>query len=780
MQELLPGEASQPAEGQDQDALPGLRLSPRGPRLPLALPLALLIAALSGVLLSLSLPPAGWWPLAFVAPIPFLWLLRGSAPGRGALLGFAFGIAYFGPLLYWILLFGELAWISLVLMSGAYLAVFGVLAPAIWRPEHPIRSTFGLAALWTVLEWIRGAFPLGGFAWGQLGSTQLEAPTLPLASVTGVWGVSFLVLLVAGLLLLALERWGRGAARPLVLVVACGALVLAPAAIPIPGPEGRTFDIAVIQVNVESVEHLQGFDEDIAVAHLNIEQHLTLRDDPPDLIVWGEGALDPGAFADPATFAAVTDAIATVGAPTLAGAVVDHPDGTQTTSTMVFDGSGRVVDRYDKVHLVPYGEYVPFRRLLDPFIAAIDQVPVDRTPGERVRTVPVPGLPPIGTPICYENSFGSIDREMVRQGAALLVVTINNASYERTAASEQHLGMTRLRAVENARWVVHGAVSGISAFVDPEGRVVDRRELFEPALMRRDIVASSRTTVYSRYGDWVPWGSLLLVLALIAVPRGRRRPDRGPGPLPEDPRVLVVLPTYEEKDTIAEVLAGLLALPHRLETLVVDDGSPDGTGAIVRTKAEADSRVRLVERPSKGGLASAYAIGFRRGIEEGYDLIVEMDSDLSHRPDELPGLLEAVRRHDMVIGSRYVPGGKVTNWGVVRLALSRLGNAYARTWLGFDVHDATSGFRVYRCPALEQITTNPIRSDGYGFQIELAWLAWNAGLSLGEAPITFQEREHGQSKISRRIVFEALWLVTVWGLRDRFRPGRARSELPHS
>jgi hypothetical protein len=339
--------------------------------------------------------------------------------------------------------------------------------------------------------------------------------------------------------------------------------------------------------------------------------------------------------------------------------------------------------------------------------------------------------------------------------------------------------MSRLRAVENARWVVHGAVSGISAFVDPQGRVVDRRALFEPALMRRDVAASTRTTVYTRFGDWVPWGSLLFVLALIAVRQQRRRPTRDPGPLREDPRVLVVLPTYNEKHTVSQVLDGLLALPHRLDALVVDDGSPDGTGAIVRAKAEADSRVRLVERSHKGGLASAYAVGFRRGIEEVYDLIVEMDSDLSHRPDELPRLLEAVRSRDMVIGSRYVPGGQVTNWGAARLALSKLGNAYARTWLGIGVHDATGGFRVYRRGALEEITASPIRSDGYGFQIELAYRAWNAGLSVGEAPITFQEREHGQSKISRRIVFEALWLVTIWGLRDRLKPER-RLKQPHS
>ena len=177
-----------------------------------------------------------------------------------------------------------------------------------------------------------------------------------------------------------------------------------------------------------------------------------------------------------------------------------------------------------------------------------------------------------------------------------------------------------------------------------------------------------------------------------------------------------------------------------------------------------------MERPRKSGLASAYAVGFERAIGGGYDLAVEMDSDLSHRPEELPRLLEAVERHHLVIGSRYIPGGSVTNWSRARVALSRAGNLYARFCLGFDVHDATSGFRVYRREALEEITATPITSDGYGFQIELVYRAWNLGLSVGEAPISFREREHGQSKISRRIVVEALWLVTRWGLGARFRP----------
>lgn len=720
--------------------------------------------------MSLSLPPAGWWPLAYLAPMPLLWLVRGSRPRRSALVGFVFGVCYFGALLYWILLFGELGFASLVLMSGGYVAVFGALAPAVWRPERPVLSTIGLAGLWTVLEWVRGAFPLGGFGWGQLGSTQVDAPDLPLASVAGVWGLSFVVLLVAGLLLLALERRGRGVVRPLVPVLVAAALVLAPALIPVPAPDGRELDVAAVQVDVDSVQHLVGADEDIAVAALNVEQHLRLEGDPPDLAIWGEGALDPAALMDPASAAAVVDAIARVGAPTVAGAVVNDPDGSQHTATLAFDGDGAVVDRYDKVHLVPFGEYVPWRGVLERFIDAVDQIGVDRVPGERVENLSVAGLPAFGTPICYENSFPSIDRAMVRGGAEFLVVTINNASYGRTAASEQHLEMSRLRAVENGRWVVHAAVSGISAFIDPQGNVVDRRGLFEPAVMRRTILASSRETLYTRFGDWVPWGSLALVLVLVALPRGRRRRRPEPEGLPRDPRILVILPTYDERETIGEVLDGLLVLPRRIDALVVDDGSPDGTGAVVRTRAEEEPRIRLLQRPRKSGLASAYAEGFRRGLEEGYDVVVEMDSDLSHRPEELPRLLDALDRHDLVVGSRYVPGGSVTNWSRFRVALSRAGNRYARFCLGIDAHDATSGFRAYRRAALEAITRAPVRSDGYGFQVELVYRATIAGLSVGEAPISFRERAHGHSKISRRIVVEALWLVTLWGLRARFRP----------
>jgi dolichol-phosphate mannosyltransferase len=236
-----------------------------------------------------------------------------------------------------------------------------------------------------------------------------------------------------------------------------------------------------------------------------------------------------------------------------------------------------------------------------------------------------------------------------------------------------------------------------------------------------------------------------------------------------EPRTLVILPTYNERATIAEVLAGVLAAGPDVEALVVDDGSPDGTGDLVRTFAAQERRVRLIERSGKQGLASAYLLGFRKALEEGYDLVVEMDADLSHRPQDLSRLLDGASRYDLTIGSRYVPGGEVSNWSRSRVALSKGGNAYARRMLGFPVRDATSGFRAFRRRLLEALLVDGIHSDGYGFQIELAYRAWRMGYSVGEVPITFREREHGRSKLSRRIVVEALWRVGQWGVRDRLR-----------
>jgi apolipoprotein N-acyltransferase len=692
-------------------------------------------------------------------------LVRETRPARGALIGLVFGTAYFGAVLYWILLFGKLAWGALTLVDAAYVAAFGLLAPLLWRNEHPIRSVFGVAALWTALEWGRSMWPVGGFTWGQLGTTQTTDPwLLRLASITGVWGISFSVVVVAGLLLRALQRVRDRAASAALLLVVSGGIVLAPGLIPIPQPDGRSLDVAAIQVDVRKARGLPPLAEDRMVADMNVGLHRRLAGDPPDLAVWGESALDPGASAT-AFRQRVIRAIREVGVPTLAGAVVQTWDGRFFNEGILFGGDGRILGEYRKVHLVPYGEYVPFRDELS-WISALQQIPYDETPGPGVHPLDLEGMR-FGDVICFENSFPSIDRQVVAEGARFLVVETNNASYGFTAASRQHLLMSRLRAVENGRWVVHAAVSGISAFIDPSGRVVAETRLFDPTILRHRIQLSTRRTLYTRWGDWFPVASALLAAGLLFAPRKRRRTARPLAELPPTPRTLVVLPTYDERDTIEAVVRGLLALADRVDILVIDDASPDGTGATVRAISEAEPRVRLLQRAGKAGLASAYQTGFRAALDEGYDLIVEMDSDLSHSPEELPALLAGAGRFHLVIGSRYIQGGSVSNWSPTRVALSKAGNRYAQFALGLPIHDATSGFRVYRRDLLAHLVTAPIRSDGYGFQIELVLRAWHDGYAVGEVPITFREREHGHSKISRRIVFEALWLVGLWGLRLR-------------
>jgi glycosyltransferase involved in cell wall biosynthesis len=316
--------------------------------------------------------------------------------------------------------------------------------------------------------------------------------------------------------------------------------------------------------------------------------------------------------------------------------------------------------------------------------------------------------------------------------------------------------MSQMRAIETGRWHVNAAVSGISAFVDPEGRVVAEAGLFEPAILRHTIRASDERTWYVRLGDWLPWLALAFLLASIAAPRRRERAAPAPGGLGENARrTLVILPTFEEQPTIEQVLRGIRKAPHDVDVVVVDDSSPDGTASTVRDVMSTDPHIRLIERPERSGLASAYRAGFRVALDEGYDLIVEMDSDLSHDPDELPRLLDAAAEGaDLVVGSRYVPGGSVSNWSRGRVALSRAGNTYARVMLGIPLHDATSGFRVYRRELLQVLVSDPIASEGYGFQIELVLRSWQRGATLAEVPITFREREHGHSKISRRIVVE--------------------------
>jgi dolichol-phosphate mannosyltransferase len=236
--------------------------------------------------------------------------------------------------------------------------------------------------------------------------------------------------------------------------------------------------------------------------------------------------------------------------------------------------------------------------------------------------------------------------------------------------------------------------------------------------------------------------------------------------------VLVIVPTYNEAESLPGVLARLLAAVPYVNVLVADDGSPDGTGAIADGLAAADDRIQVMHRSAKAGLGAAYIAGFRWGLERGYDVLVEMDADGSHRPEDLPRLLAALDDADLVLGSRWVPGGAVVNWPTSRRWISRGGTLYAKLALGIHIRDATGGFRAFRRHTLEGLDLDGVASQGYCFQIDLAWRAVQRGFTVIEVPITFVERELGTSKMSRSIVVEALWRVTAWGVEHRVAKAR--------
>ena len=232
-------------------------------------------------------------------------------------------------------------------------------------------------------------------------------------------------------------------------------------------------------------------------------------------------------------------------------------------------------------------------------------------------------------------------------------------------------------------------------------------------------------------------------------------------------RVLVVIPTYNEADNIAIIVGRLRGAVPDAEVLIVDDGSPDGTGRIADSLAAEDAAVNVLHRSVKSGLGAAYVAGFGWARARSYDVIVEMDADGSHQPEELPKLLAALAEADVALGSRWVAGGAVQNWPLSRKILSKGGNRYTRLALGLPLHDATGGYRAYRRIVLDELPLDEVSSQGYCFQVDLVWQAWRRGFRIVEVPITFIERARGESKMSRAIVGEALWRVTWWAVRSK-------------
>lgn len=245
-------------------------------------------------------------------------------------------------------------------------------------------------------------------------------------------------------------------------------------------------------------------------------------------------------------------------------------------------------------------------------------------------------------------------------------------------------------------------------------------------------------------------------------------------------RIVVIIPTFNELSTLPVIVSRVRASVPEADILVADDNSPDGTGRLADELAAADDQLHVMHRLGKEGLGAAYLAGFAWALQAGYDVVVEMDADGSHQPEQLPRLLDALRTADLVLGSRWVPGGRTENWPKSRQLISKGGTAYTRLMLGVPIHDATGGYRAFRADTLRKLDLHEVASQGYCFQIDLAWRAVQRGLTVREVPITFVERTAGTSKMSRKIVAEALWRVTVWGVDDKVTRVRRRAHARRS
>uniref|UniRef100_UPI00404434A7 apolipoprotein N-acyltransferase n=1 Tax=unclassified Frankia TaxID=2632575 RepID=UPI00404434A7 len=600
-------------------------------------------------------------------------------------------------------------------------------------------------------------------------------------------------------------------ARPL---AAAAAVTLLGLAVPLPtAAQAGTANVAAVQGNVPRAGGLEALGRmfQVTTNHVTRTEQLAAdvaagRVPQPDLVLWPENASDVDPLADPRAAALLDRAARAAGAPVLVGAVLDGPGPRKVrNAALVWDDTGWTGQMYVKQHPVPFAEYLPGRAVLEKLVSRFaTEMPNDFVHGTTTGALTIRGIT-IGDVICFEVAYDGLVRATVDAGARLLVVQTNNASFGRRGESEQQLAMTRLRAVEHGRAAVQASTSGQSAMVMPDGRILARSGLYQAAVLTAALPLRTGRTVADRLGSLPE--TLLVMIGVAAVAfglRAGRTPPRqaaGPGRIaghrreqygqagggPADDsagdtersrvdgeRVLVCVPTYNERENLQDTVNRLRTANPDVDVLVIDDASPDGTGQLADELASADPRVHVLHRPAKEGLGAAYVAGFTWGLGRGYGILVEMDADGSHQPEELPRLLTALRETDLVIGSRWVPGGEVRNWPRSRLLLSRGANAYVRTALGMPLADATAGFRAYRAEVLRSRDLDRVASQGYCFQVDLAWQAWRSGFRLREVPITFVQRERGQSKMNRAVVGEALWRVTWWAVRSlRDRPAAA-------
>ena len=493
---------------------------------------ALAVCLIAGSLLSFAFPEPSVAPLAWIAVAPLLVLGRGSLR-RGFACGLAFGFGFFGSLLVWISVVGWIAWALLVVMEALYVGLFGAAWSVLSRSDRKWWPLLAPAA-WVTAETLRSSVPVVGFPWGELAQSQGVFPwLLQIAQLGGGKTVSFLLVAVNACVALALlsrgaagVRWAATATVAIALMVPLSFFL--PRVIPEGPPESsEVLRVAIVQGNASPGVEVEDGRARVA-RHLRLTQALV--GERIDLVVWPESSVGIDPFTDENVAAMVGEAARAVDAWMIVGANLDAGEDRYEVVTLLVDPTGEIVDVYQKTHLVPFGEYVPWRERLD-WIPMLEQIPRDAVPGDTPKNFVVPGqeVPglellgeEIGTVISFEGDFGHLVRERVALGARLMTVATNTSTWKHTWASAQHVAMSQVRAAETRVPVVHAALSGISAFVGIDGTVGERTDLYEEDTLVADVAPSAGMSLYARTGEWLPIiCGLGTLFALIVL--GRRR-----------------------------------------------------------------------------------------------------------------------------------------------------------------------------------------------------------------------------------------------------------------
>jgi apolipoprotein N-acyltransferase len=494
------------------------------------------LAFVAGLALDAAFAPLAWWPIAVPATAAILIAVRGQTWRAGLAVGFAAGLGEFVPLLAWLHVVTPLAWVALAIVMAAYIAVLGCgLAMVVQRlPGWPVWS----ACLWVAEELVRDRWPLGGFSWGRLAFSQGDTPFTGYAALGGAPAVTFAVALSAGLLTLGLFtlvprftrparlRLGAGVGAALAVVAALGVPVLGLA---VPRPTGgKTVQVALVQGNVPHPgTHFLGRAEDVLNNHLAETAKLTAQVKAgtlaqPQLVLWPENASDVDPFVDTKAGAEIQAATNALGVPILVGAVLQDGPNNVSNTAIVWNPVTGPGERYTKRHLVPFGEYIPWRSLINHMTSLTSLVPQDFLPGHRVGTLTV-GPATIADVMCFEVAFDEQVRDGVTHGGQMIVVQTNNATYNHTAETRQQLAMSQLRAVEHGRSVVVAATSGISAVITPSGHVVTKTAELTPAIVDLPVVLRTRLTIADHLGAGPEWVLGILGLLSIVAVVGRSR-----------------------------------------------------------------------------------------------------------------------------------------------------------------------------------------------------------------------------------------------------------------